>query len=404
MACWLIVLAGRDVEVFRHYARQGVYGTVLGGTGAPGSWLVLRPELLYTLADYVTMRSGDMIFFFVDRNIYGIGELVAVRSDEVAFCNWRAADDFKRPVPDLSQFLWTDLSPNVVHRLGSVRWLCTFRPQPAFFARGLDMDYALATDRGNVLNHLRVLSGRTFFRLEDSECELLARMLHRLNENVTPPIGLGADWDSSRLEALKRVLTDDHLFDPRRTVHTATDGNALKEAAAQVWVAHGLARRKLDSVFDPWSYVANLEPASPLKPREYMDEIDLFGYSTFETAGPHAVRYVQRYHLVELKGKPGETLIDAVRQAMKYVDWIAHERAAGDYSEIHASVLTSRHGESLDPHALDEIRKIRLRNYVEPARPYAARDWQKLRLVTFEMKPIDRERTDLALNVALAPA
>jgi len=48
-----------------------------------------------TFSDYVTMQPGDNIYFFIQRKIYGTGELVAVQGEEpitdCRFLNFPAA-------------------------------------------------------------------------------------------------------------------------------------------------------------------------------------------------------------------------------------------------------------------------------------------------------------------------
>ena len=72
MAGYVFAIGG-DTEIIRTCAERGIYSTRLNS-------LTSRP-FEATLADYISMKPGDNVYFFSDRKIYGIGELVAVGPD-----------------------------------------------------------------------------------------------------------------------------------------------------------------------------------------------------------------------------------------------------------------------------------------------------------------------------------
>ena len=72
MAGYVFAIGG-DTEIIKICAERGVYATRLNS-------LASRP-FEATLADYVSMKPGDNVYFFSERKIYGIGELVAVGPD-----------------------------------------------------------------------------------------------------------------------------------------------------------------------------------------------------------------------------------------------------------------------------------------------------------------------------------
>src|SRR5688500_7752630 len=81
MAGYLFALDSLDsLEL---YAIHGVYGTKVTRSG--NFW---RPDNLFTIGDYLTMRPGDLVFFFHRRKIYGIGSLIAFTQLPVALCNY----------------------------------------------------------------------------------------------------------------------------------------------------------------------------------------------------------------------------------------------------------------------------------------------------------------------------
>ena len=75
------------VSSIRACAEKGVFATNLKGE-AP-------IPFEGTLADYVSMKPGDNIYFFCKRRYYGVGELVSVGPD-CKYCNYPRASELVR--------------------------------------------------------------------------------------------------------------------------------------------------------------------------------------------------------------------------------------------------------------------------------------------------------------------
>ena len=73
-----------------------------------------------TLADYLGMKAGDNIFFFTNRKIYGIGELVNIYDD----CRFRI---HPKAESGIDEDLVEEKNPRI-HQ-----FICTFHPAPYFF-------------------------------------------------------------------------------------------------------------------------------------------------------------------------------------------------------------------------------------------------------------------------------
>ena len=65
-----------SIESLSLYIENGVYATKL--TPPKGYWKAHHEA---TFADYVTMKEGDNIYFFIDRKIYGIGVLIDLQGN-----------------------------------------------------------------------------------------------------------------------------------------------------------------------------------------------------------------------------------------------------------------------------------------------------------------------------------
>jgi len=122
MAGYLFALNNEDS--LAECLEMGIYGTVIS-KNATGRW---NPTKEATFADFVTMKSGDNVYFFIKRKIYGIGELLEIKSTnhgiaDCKFCNYPNACEPKNPANGISVFI----------KPTDIRWVCTFKPSPYFF-------------------------------------------------------------------------------------------------------------------------------------------------------------------------------------------------------------------------------------------------------------------------------
>lgn len=357
------------------YAEAGIYGTSnLGRVG----WY--RPTL-YTLADYVTMTPGELIFFFQKRIIYGIGcisEVEMVGGRTAILCNF--PQSYLPSSPPGSPFTWDG------DRDHNIRWRVIFRPTPHFFRNGVDMDEVLESDIAGVTRSLRVFSKRSFVKLEDDEADLVATMILRQNQSVDAPIFV--DNSLALTRHLQQVSLSPALtIDCDDLVVHDLDGDKLgHEPTLHAWLADQLTSRRYPEVigiFGSLGFVTNLYPASPLKPREYMDELDIFGYTVVASAPP-LPKYVDKFKVIEVK-KDRQDLAtpNVIDQVMKYVDWVGATRAGHDYSRIDAFVVAHE----FSPALVEYAERVRTRSYVVPRRPYHTRTWASLALVQYRAAP-----------------
>ncbi len=369
-----------DEDSLRRYIEFGVYGTLMKRPDFP-SWSVAA-EL--TLADYLTMRPGDLIFFFRERTIYGVGRLTALQrhSPTVALANYPGASMPHAHPPDER-----DLLLYRQHREEDMRWVVFFRPDPAFFTRGLDMDEVLQGDLRGVVRGLRVFEKRSFIQVEDDEAQVMADLLLRRNADVANDMAradgrIFPDQSAlyhARLSARGAAL-DAHCIDSDALIaRYVRESIVAHEALLQAWLAHALTIRRAEvtAIFGAWDYVANQVYASPQKPVMYMDRIDLFGYTT-QRLSRNFPPTIMRYKAVELK-KDLIADVNVVNQMLKYVDWLAHTRAGGDYSMVDAYLVASGYTPDVLAYAAD----AGLRDYIAPYRPYRKQQWSQLTLVRY---------------------
>lgn len=125
------------------YTSCGVYATVLNISENINHWNTAQ---LGTLADYVTMKPGDNVYFFIKRKIYGIGQLVSIDTEKISDCKFNNFPEASKPKYYNYEEVKDKLLWNEGDYSNSQRWICCFIPSPAFFRTGVDMDEVLASD------------------------------------------------------------------------------------------------------------------------------------------------------------------------------------------------------------------------------------------------------------------
>lgn len=370
MAGFIVSLGGaslkkeEDIEkLVSKVISAGVYSTNLN-IPMKNEWGAVHEG---TFADFLTMKEGDHIYFFCKRRIYGIGQLINV-SGNCIHLNFPEADipvtkDFKTLK---SQMILNKSSFN----LGN-RFLCTFTGAPHFFKKGVDMDDMLASNPV-AFKMLRVFSKLSFVKIDDQEDKAIFDML--LKENVQYL------QDEAYVFPVKTVIHK-RIEAIRDEHYEMTAKNFLKLAANKKMIKHEKAlelalmeflRANKESIFGKWDYISRQVVASPFKPTEYIDKMDIFGYKFvpgYET--------ISKFLLIELKREVASK--EVIHQAMKYVDWIKEEYSFGDYNEIEAFIVASNFPEEV----FEERAKFAKRTFIKGRRPPVTEEWDKLKLIKY---------------------
>ena len=366
-------------EKLELYARYGAYGTII--TRPTRDLWAFAQEM--TLADYLTIRPDALVFFFLGRRVYGVGRVISFKvgaQELIALANYPDAS-FPRAAPPQNpdDYLWRENGEE------NLRWVVFFEPYPYFFKTGLDMDEVLASDVKGVVRSLRVFERVSFIQMEDEEAQVILDLLLRRNEDVlngypSPDRVFDSRAEQNHARLRERDLTHYRIdLDGLIRKHANRDGSVGHEALVHAWLTSALAQRQEQAVkiFGNWDYVTNQYPASPQKPVRYMDRIDIFGYVE-KTISPEAAPTVLRYKVVEIK-RDEVTNEEDVNQLIKYVDWIAHTRAGGDYSLVEAYFVA--HG--YDDAVVRYVQGTLPRGFITPRRPYAPAQWDQLQLIRY---------------------
>ena len=363
MAGYLITL--NDEDALARLVKNGVYSTIMRSP-ANSSWGIHHEG---TFADYLSMKDGDLIFFFVKRKIYGCGRLVKAGRD----CKYLNYTDAGNPNGDRSDnYIATHLLEN---DSSENRCFCTFVPHPAFFKKGIDMDEVLQHNE-NPFRSVRTMWKLSFIKMDDDESEALYRVLIKSNESNIGNASAAFPYDPFFHNRLKRLDLYDYLLNRQFLVKNCKNDNdntlkhemALEASLCEILLCDDR------HPFGKWDYISHQVAASPLKPIDYMDKMDIFGY-----------RYIpgydvkSKYLIAELKKDSAST--DIVEQIMKYVDWVSNEYANKDYSMIEAFIIAS----DFDDDVIPLVQEHCVRNYTKGFRPTEFCVWNSLKMVKYEV-------------------
>ncbi len=317
-----------------------------------------------TVADYQSMKAGDDVYFFSKRKFYGIGKLVNVGPD----CKYNNYPDATLLMElNYSGFAGRELKYYGKSQTPKMRWLCFFKPSPAFFVDGLDMDDVLRY-KPYCFKMIRAFEKRSFIKLDDEESRALREIfLIRKSEdkNVLP-------FNSREQEQIaKRRLEDYCIKADDLMIHGAYDRQKRcfkHEMAIEACLVGQLVSG--ESFLGKWDFVSHQVVASPAKPVSYMDRMDVLAmrYVPNETV-------VNKYLVAEIKKDMADE--STISQVMEYVDWLCDNYAYGDYGMIEACVIAPDFRKITD----DSLPRLCTRTYMTGSHPATTKHWSAIKLV-----------------------
>ncbi|OON87444.1 hypothetical protein BXO88_03995 [Oribacterium sp. C9] len=316
------------------------------------------PAFIGTLADYLGMKPGDDIFFFTERKIYGIGKLVNIGDD----CRYRVHSK------DDNEDLVEMVNPE------NHQFICTFEPSPYFFKEGVDTDEILMFSPEKI-KALRFFSAMSFVKLDDTESQEVKNMIARKNEQfLNGQEDKIFSFDTSVHEAiLKKTLGNNKyrlsVFDYIKDAESKVSSEYYIEGA----VMDLLRKIDFEYIGGHWDCICRQYPASPAKPSEYKETMDLFGYRYIKGFSGA----ISKYLIIELK--TGTIKKEHVEQTMKYVDWVSKVYTCGDYSMIEAYTIGFDKVDNIE----DQVKSLIERNYILEGHPVKSCQWSDLRIISY---------------------
>ncbi|MFZ7119479.1 MAG: hypothetical protein ACOWWH_00830 [Eubacteriaceae bacterium] len=321
-----------------------------------------------TFADYISMKHGDNIYFFCQRNIYGIGALININED-CKYLNYPQAIYAKN-------FQFQDIQSEMLFNNDETsinnRFLCLFEPLPYFFKKGIDMDDVLASNPKS-FRMLRAFQRLSFVKIDDEENKALKDIILKRNEDALSDKSRCFTYNEEFHFSLKNKLNNYYNISSTEIIKQCnTDEYVKHEMALEAGLVEILCT-ETDSVFDKWDYISHQVIASPFKPVHYMDKMDIFGYRYIE-----GYDTISKYLIIEVK--KGTASCEVIEQIMKYVDWVNQEYSYNDYSTINAFVVAY----DFPQNVIDKRNKVCIRNYTKGRRPTISDTWTNVKLVKYK--------------------
>lgn len=361
-----------SIPSLRMYIYNGIYATKM--SPPKDSWARYHEG---TFADYATMKQGDNVYFFIKRKIYGVGKLAVVGDD----CKYLNYPDANKPqnyrYESIKPFLLWDEGPESTNQ----RWICLFEPDPFFFKNGIDMDEALSSNPAH-FRMLRVLWKLSFIKVDDEENQSLIDIILRRNQEALDN-PYEKVFPSSFAEYHNNLLTKldfNYRFTASDILKSCANGLLLShEMAIEAALLHQLSIKEPTTieVFGEWDYLSHQVVASPFKPVDYMDKMDVFGYAYIKGYNQTKSRFL----VVEIK--KGTATDEDVDQLMKYVDFVKDEYSFGEYSMINAFLVAYDFPQGVITHA----RRVGERKYVIGQKPARSETWSNMKLINYRYNP-----------------
>lgn len=363
MAGYIIAL--NNIESLEKCIKEGVYSTNFKELRSD-HWKIHHEG---TFADYLGMKAGDNIYFFIKRHIYGIGELIDIKG-ECKYLNYPEADIPYNP--DKEFINENILVKNYSAELSHYRCICCFKPSPNFFKQGIDMDDALASNPSK-FKMLRAFWKVSFIKIDDEENKALKDVILKRNEDFINAKNKNYDFIKDIHKNILNNVNDSYKMTSSNIIGSCVNGELIKhEMAIECALVDILSNTNIE-MFGHWDYISHQVVASPFKPIDYMDKMDVFGYRYIP-----GYDTISKYLIIEIKKDKAD--IDALHQVMKYVDWINQEYAHGDYSMIQGFLVASDYDDNVINHKND----IAVRNYIKGRRPVVLGKWNNIRLIKYK--------------------
>ena len=353
------------VDAIGNIVRKGIYSTNL--KIGKNYWGQAHEG---TFSDYLSMKPGDNVYFFSDRNLYGIGILKNILGD-CKLLNYPNAD-----IPELNA---DDYKKNILEDQAN-RIICTFEENPHFFKKGVDMDKVLSSNPA-AFKMLRAMWKVSFIKIDDHENQALFDIILKENEENLADSNTHMQMENKyHQKLLQQTSKNDYIFNSKNILKLSSNGDTIKhEMALEAGIIDYISSAR-GEIFGNWDYISHQVVASPFKPIDYMDKMDIFGYrriSGYET--------ISKYLVIEIKKDDADTSV--LSQVMKYVDWINQEYSFGDYGMITAFVVAK----DFPQEVIREKDAIGNRTYIKGIRPIESAEWKDLTLVKYSYNELTGE-------------
>jgi len=222
---------------------------------------------------------------------------------------------------------------------------------------------------------LRAFWKVSFIKLSDEENASLREIfLLRRQKEAETRTRIFPEHEDTHIAIASHTLGE-YSITPYDMLRTCTVGTRVKhEMALEATVVYDLCNSRILEL-GKWDYVSHQVIASPFKPIDYMDKIDVL-----------AMRYLPhttipcKYLVAELKKDMADGA--TIDQVLKYVDWVCSEYAYGDYEAIEACIIAAEYPENIGNYYRDVVQRY----YTLGSHPVRNKQWGNLRLLRYSYK------------------
>lgn len=160
-----------SLDSLKECIRNGTYSTNLSEPNR--KWKTHHEG---TFADFLSMKSGDNIYFFIKRKIYGIGTIKNIKTD-CKFLNYIGADE---PAAYTDKD-YIEGNPMLENATAKNSCFCTFELTPYFFRNEVDRDDALNSNP-SAFKILRAMWKVSFIKIDNIENQAFVDIILKRNE------------------------------------------------------------------------------------------------------------------------------------------------------------------------------------------------------------------------------
>lgn len=229
-------------------------------------------------------------------------------------------------------------------------------------------------NKSNPFRSVRTIWKVSFIKLDDAESEALYSVLLKSNEksidNEEDVFPHAKDFHKK----LQSIDMSKYVIRYTDVIKKCINDYSLKHEMALEASLCSILTSDNDTPFGKWDYISHQVAASPFKPIDYIDKMDIFGYKYIPK-----YNVISKYLIIELKKDCANKGI--IEQIMKYVDWVANEYANGDYSMIEAFIVAS----DFDKDVIADAKTHCVRNFTKGFRPTEFCVWDRLHIVSYSV-------------------
>ena len=227
---------------------------------------------------------------------------------------------------------------------------------------------------------LRAFWKVSFIKIDDEENKALKNIFLQNNEEFLSSNNETESFftfNNTLHKAISNKLnTNDYSLNVKDMIQSSSnDTNLNHEMALECGTIYQIVNNinNTFNIFGKWDYISHQVIASPFKPIDYMDKMDIFGYKYIQ----NYPGTISKYFVIELKRDSAK--IEDIEQLLKYVDWVNQEYSSGNYCRIKAFLVAKK----IDSKIVQAKNDLAIRNFITGRRPVEFHTWNDITLVEY---------------------